>query len=123
MFHIILKYYNIDVKSKHVVIVGRSNIVGKPLFALLGQKFEMGNATVTLCHTGTLWTNETRDRLCLFTCYNTINAKWGKACPPQAVIESFPPKRQTLFRGIWHGMGEVPGINKYYDEANTGRFG
>ena len=79
--------------------------------------------TEALCHTGTLWTNETRDRLCLFTCYNTINAKWGKACPPQAVIESFPPKRQTLFRGIWHGMGEVPGINKYYGEANTGRFG
>ena len=49
----ILKYYNIPVKSKHVVIVGRSNIVGKPLMALLSQKFDIGNATVTLCHTGT----------------------------------------------------------------------
>ena len=49
----ILKYYNIKVSGQHAVIVGRSNIVGKPLFALLGQKFEMGNATVTLCHTGT----------------------------------------------------------------------
>ena len=49
----ILKYYNIQVKSKHVVIIGRSNIVGKPLMALLSQKFEVGNATVTLCHTGT----------------------------------------------------------------------
>ena len=79
--------------------------------------------TEALCHTGTLWTNETRDRLCLFTCYNTINAKWGKACPLKKVIESLPSKRQTLFRGVWHGMSEVPGINKYYDEANTGRFG
>ena len=35
------------------MIVGRSNIVGKPMFALLTQKFEMGNATVTICHTGT----------------------------------------------------------------------
>jgi len=49
----ILKYYNIEVKSKHVVIVGRSNIVGKPLFALLCQKFDFANATVTLCHSNT----------------------------------------------------------------------
>ena len=49
----ILKYYDIAVQSKHVVIIGRSNIVGKPLMALLSQKFEIGNATVTICHTGT----------------------------------------------------------------------
>jgi methylenetetrahydrofolate dehydrogenase (NADP+)/methenyltetrahydrofolate cyclohydrolase len=49
----ILKFYDIPVAGCHVVIVGRSNIVGKPLFALLAQKFEIGNATVTLCHTGT----------------------------------------------------------------------
>ena len=49
----ILEYYNIEVQSKHVVIVGRSNIVGKPLMALLCQKFNIGNATVTICHTGT----------------------------------------------------------------------
>ena len=49
----ILKYYNIAVSHRHAVIVGRSNIVGKPMFALLAQKFKMGNATVTICHTGT----------------------------------------------------------------------
>ncbi|SVB12289.1 uncharacterized protein METZ01_LOCUS165143 [marine metagenome] len=49
----ILKFYNIPTSSRHAVIVGRSNIVGKPMFALLTQKFEMGNATVTICHTGT----------------------------------------------------------------------
>ena len=49
----ILKYYDIAVQSKHVVIIGRSNIVGKPLMALLSQKSEIGNATVTICHTGT----------------------------------------------------------------------
>ena len=49
----VLKFYDIKVASKHVVIVGRSNIVGKPLISLLAQKFEMGNATVTICHTGT----------------------------------------------------------------------
>jgi len=49
----ILKHYDIPVSGKHTVIVGRSNIVGKPMFALLVQKFEKGNATVTICHTGT----------------------------------------------------------------------
>ena len=49
----ILKHYDIPVARRHAVIVGRSNIVGKPMFALLAQKFEMGNATVTICHTGT----------------------------------------------------------------------
>ena len=49
----ILRHYNISVSGRHAVIVGRSNIVGKPMFALLAQKFEMGNATVTICHTGT----------------------------------------------------------------------
>jgi methylenetetrahydrofolate dehydrogenase (NADP+)/methenyltetrahydrofolate cyclohydrolase len=49
----ILIFYKIPVSGRHAVIVGRSNIVGKPMFALLSQKFEMGNATVTICHTGT----------------------------------------------------------------------
>ncbi len=74
--------------------------------------------TEGLCHTGTKWTNPDRDRLSLFTCYDTVNSKWGKGCPPAEVIAAMPPKRQTLFRGVWHGMTEVPNINKYYDEAN-----
>jgi len=40
-------------EGKHVVICGRSNIVGKPLAALLIQKKKGANATVTICHTGT----------------------------------------------------------------------
>ncbi|MCY4447618.1 MAG: bifunctional methylenetetrahydrofolate dehydrogenase/methenyltetrahydrofolate cyclohydrolase FolD [Chloroflexi bacterium] len=42
-----------DPAGKHVVIVGRSNIVGKPLSVLLMQKAHGANATVTVCHTGT----------------------------------------------------------------------
>ena len=49
----ILDYYKIETSGKHVVVIGRSNIVGKPMFALLAQKFKVGNATVTMCHTGT----------------------------------------------------------------------
>ncbi len=74
--------------------------------------------TEALCHTGTKWINETRDRLSLFTCYNTVNAKWGKGCPSPEVIAAMAPKRQTLFRGVWHGMNDVPNVNKYYDEPN-----
>lgn len=42
-----------DPAGKHVVVVGRSNIVGKPLAVLLMQKAPGANATVTVCHTGT----------------------------------------------------------------------
>ena len=44
----LLKYYKIPTEGKHVVIVGRSNIVGKPVAAMLIQK--EFNATVTICH-------------------------------------------------------------------------
>lgn len=40
-------------EGKHVVVVGRSNIVGKPIANLLVQKSKLANATVTVCHTGT----------------------------------------------------------------------
>jgi len=49
----ILRYYNIQTEGKHVVVVGRSNIVGKPMANLMIQKRSMGNATVTLVHTRT----------------------------------------------------------------------
>jgi len=42
-----------DPNGKHVVVCGRSNLVGKPLALLLAQKLEGANATVTICHTGT----------------------------------------------------------------------
>ncbi len=74
--------------------------------------------TEALCHSGTRWTNQQRDRLSLFTCYDTVNSKWGKGCPAPEVVASFPDKRRTLFRGVWHGMSDVPGINKYYEAAN-----
>lgn len=48
----LLKEYDIDPKGKHVVVVGRSNIVGKPFAIMMMQKKEWANATVTVCHTG-----------------------------------------------------------------------
>lgn len=49
----LLKRNNIPTKGKRVVIVGRSNIVGKPLAAMLMQKGATADATVTVCHSAT----------------------------------------------------------------------
>jgi methylenetetrahydrofolate dehydrogenase (NADP+)/methenyltetrahydrofolate cyclohydrolase len=49
----LLRRSGIEVEGKHVVIVGRSNIVGKPLAMMLVQKARGANATVSICHTRT----------------------------------------------------------------------
>ena len=49
----ILDFYRIKTDGKHVVVIGRSNIVGKPIALLLSQKFKIGNSTVTICHSST----------------------------------------------------------------------
>lgn len=46
----ILARYNIETSGKHVVVVGRSNIVGKPIANLMVQKKEHANSIVTICH-------------------------------------------------------------------------
>ncbi|MCP4397341.1 MAG: bifunctional methylenetetrahydrofolate dehydrogenase/methenyltetrahydrofolate cyclohydrolase FolD [bacterium] len=48
-----LSYSGVDPAGKHVVVVGRSNIVGKPIAAMLMQKQKEANATVTVCHSRT----------------------------------------------------------------------
>jgi methylenetetrahydrofolate dehydrogenase (NADP+)/methenyltetrahydrofolate cyclohydrolase len=47
----LIEFSGMDLKGKHAVVIGRSNIVGKPVAALLARRET--NATVTLCHTGT----------------------------------------------------------------------
>ncbi|MCB2201392.1 bifunctional methylenetetrahydrofolate dehydrogenase/methenyltetrahydrofolate cyclohydrolase FolD [bacterium] len=49
----LLEHYRIDPAGKEVVVVGRSNIVGKPIAAILVQKAPMANATVTIAHSRT----------------------------------------------------------------------
>ncbi|MCG8412095.1 MAG: bifunctional methylenetetrahydrofolate dehydrogenase/methenyltetrahydrofolate cyclohydrolase FolD [Bacteroidales bacterium] len=49
----LIKRYEIETSGKDVVVVGRSNIVGKPMTILLGQKAYPGNATVTMAHSRT----------------------------------------------------------------------
>jgi len=50
---VLLERSGIDPAGKHVVVLGRSNIVGKPMMALLVQKAKGANATVTVCHSQT----------------------------------------------------------------------
>jgi methylenetetrahydrofolate dehydrogenase (NADP+)/methenyltetrahydrofolate cyclohydrolase len=49
----ILDFYEISVEGKHIVVVGRSNVVGKPIANLLLYKQKNRNATVTVCHSRT----------------------------------------------------------------------
>jgi len=49
----LLDRYKIDISGKHAVVIGRSNIVGRPMSILLSRKSSSGNATVTLTHSRT----------------------------------------------------------------------
>lgn len=49
----LIKRYGIEVSGKNCVVIGRSNIVGRPISILLSQKSSVGNATVTVCHSRT----------------------------------------------------------------------
>ena len=49
----LLERYNVETAGKHVVVLGRSHIVGSPMSILLSQKRKVGNATVTMCHSRT----------------------------------------------------------------------
>jgi methylenetetrahydrofolate dehydrogenase (NADP+)/methenyltetrahydrofolate cyclohydrolase len=49
----LISRYSIETAGKHCVIIGRSNIVGRPLSILLSQKAKPGNCTVTVCHSRT----------------------------------------------------------------------
>ena len=49
----LLDRYDVETSGKHVVILGRSHIVGSPMSILLSQKRKVGNATVTICHSRT----------------------------------------------------------------------
>jgi len=50
---LLLEHYKIDTKGMHAVVVGRSNIVGRPMSVLLSSNTNPGNCTVTICHSHT----------------------------------------------------------------------
>jgi methylenetetrahydrofolate dehydrogenase (NADP+) / methenyltetrahydrofolate cyclohydrolase len=58
---LMLEHFNIETKGKHAVVIGRSNIVGRPMSILLSSNISKGNCTVTLCHSHT----KNLEELCL----------------------------------------------------------
>jgi methylenetetrahydrofolate dehydrogenase (NADP+)/methenyltetrahydrofolate cyclohydrolase len=50
---LMLEHFNIQTKGKHAVVIGRSNIVGRPMSVLLSSNIPQGNCTVTICHSHT----------------------------------------------------------------------
>ncbi len=70
---LLLAHYKIETKGKHAIVIGRSNIVGRPMSILLSANTNPGNCTVTLCHSQTRNLKE----LCLQA--DIIVAALGKA--------------------------------------------
>jgi len=50
---LMLDHFNIETKGSHAVVIGRSNIVGRPMSILLSSNIKGGNCTVTICHSQT----------------------------------------------------------------------
>lgn len=50
---LMLEHYKVETKGKHAVVIGRSNIVGRPMSILLSSNLPYGNCTVTICHSHT----------------------------------------------------------------------
>ncbi len=54
--------------------------------------------TEAITHSGQAWRNPDVDRVAVFNAYNSVDKRWTRSQPPQALLETMPPKRQTLFR-------------------------
>ncbi len=81
----LIEFAGFDIAGKHAVVIGRSNIVGKPVAALLARK--QTNATVTLCHTGTPDVAKfTRDADIVVVATGRPNTLTGDMIKPGAVV-------------------------------------
>lgn len=84
---VMLERSGIKVEGAEVVVVGRSNLVGRPLSILLSQKSDGANATVTLCHTGTANLEaHTRNADILVVAAGTPRAITGDMVKPGATV-------------------------------------
>jgi ectoine hydroxylase-related dioxygenase (phytanoyl-CoA dioxygenase family) len=78
--------------------------------------------TESLLHAATAWKNPDVDRVSIFNCYNSISSQYHRLNLPHDLIESMPPKRRSLFRGVFvHDFTVRPheaGGNRYYSSDN-----
>jgi methylenetetrahydrofolate dehydrogenase (NADP+)/methenyltetrahydrofolate cyclohydrolase len=83
----LLKASDIDPAGKHVVVVGRSTLVGRPLAVLLSNKAGGANATVTICHTGTKDLGHfTKDADIVVLAAGHVNTLTASMCKPGVVV-------------------------------------
>jgi len=61
--------------------------------------------TETVCHSSAAWTDTDHDRVAIFSHYMHASTKWHQGSPPYEAVMAMPPKRRTLFRGVWIGVG------------------
>jgi methylenetetrahydrofolate dehydrogenase (NADP+)/methenyltetrahydrofolate cyclohydrolase len=97
---LLFEHYKIDTRGKHAIVVGRSNIVGRPMSILLSGNTNPGNCTVTICHSNTRNLRE----LCLQG--DIIVAALGK---PEFVTASMVKKGAII---IDVGITRVPDASK-----------
>ena len=97
---LLLEHYKIDTRGKHAIVVGRSNIVGRPMSILLSGNTNPGNCTVTICHSRT----RNLEELCLQG--DIIVAALGK---PEFVTASMVKKGAIV---IDVGITRVPDASK-----------
>ena len=62
--------------------------------------------TESLLHAANDWTNPDNPRCAVFNCYNSLWAQWHRLNLEHEIIEAMPPKRRSLFRGVWQIGGE-----------------
>ena len=65
--------------------------------------------TESLLHAANDWTNPDNPRCAVFNCYNSLWAQWHRLNLDHEIIEAMPPKRRSLFRGVWgiHGRNNA----------------
>ena len=81
----LIEFAGMDIRGKHAVVIGRSNIVGKPVAVLLSRKET--NATVTMCHTGTPDVSKfTKDADIVIVAAGRPNTVTGDMLKPGAVV-------------------------------------
>ncbi len=70
--------------------------------------------TESLLHAANDWTNPANPRCAVFNCYNSLWAQWHRMNLDHGLIEAMPPKRRSLFRGVW----QIGGQNDAYSIDN-----
>jgi len=107
----ILKYYNVELEGKKVVLLGRSNLVGKPLIPLLLKE----NATLTICHSKTNnLENYTKDADILISAVGKKRLITGEMIKENSVIIDVGITRDTITKKIY---GDVD-FDSVYDKVS-----